>query len=168
MDVVLAQTSTVEPERVAEELKGFQQLLASSPQLSHALSSPSVAPARKRAVVDKLAKQLAVSRPVRNFLLVLIDHRRAGQLPEIVRAFERLMDERLGILQVDVVSARPLTERQQDAFTKGLETATGKRIWLNQSVDDALIGGILARIGSTIFDGSVRGKLAALERRLID
>src|SRR5262245_29319674 len=128
VEVVLAPGSAVEPERVAEELRGFEETLNSSPQLRNVLSSPAVPPARKRAIVDKLAKSLSTSRPVRNFLLVLIDHRRAGQLAEIIRAFELLMDDRLGILQVDVASARPLTERQQDALSKGLEQATGKRI----------------------------------------
>ena len=165
-DATLGPQAVLEPKRVVEELRGFGEALASSPELSIALTSPAISPARKRAVIDRIANALSLSRIPRNFLKVLVDHRRTGALDEIVDALEKLMDERLGILQVDVASARRLNDAQQAALVRELESSTGKKIWLKQSVDSDLIGGLVARIGSTVYDGSVRGKLEVLERRL--
>ncbi len=166
VDVVLGPTAGVEPERVLAELRAFQLALSESVALSTILSSPAIAPARKRSVVNRLAESANASRPVRNFLLVLIDHRRAGMLPEIISAFERMVDERLGMVQVEVVSALPLSDRQREALTWRLERTTGKKVSLNLQVNGELIGGILVRMGSTVYDGSVRGQLETLGRRL--
>jgi F-type H+-transporting ATPase subunit delta len=106
------------------------------------------------------------SRPVRNFLLLLIDHRRAGVLGEIISAFEKMVDDRLGMVQVEVVSALPLSDTQKAALTKRLEKTTGKKVWLNLQVNGELIGGVLVRMGSTVYDGSVRGQLETLGKRL--
>ncbi|MEO7651814.1 MAG: ATP synthase F1 subunit delta [Bryobacteraceae bacterium] len=166
VDVVLGAQSGVEPERVLAELRAFEQALSESAALSTILSSPAIAPARKRSVITKLAESVQTSRTVRNFLLVLIDHRRAAVLSEIISAFEKMVDERMGIVQVEVVSALPLSDRQKEALTWRLERTTGKKVWLNLQVNGELIGGILVRMGSTVYDGSVRGQLDTLGRRL--
>jgi F-type H+-transporting ATPase subunit delta len=76
------------------------------------------------------------------------------------------VDERLGFLQADVAAARDLSERQHKELTAKLEQLTGKRILLRFKLDASLIGGVVAHIGSTVYDGSVRGRLASMERRL--
>jgi F-type H+-transporting ATPase subunit delta len=98
---------------------------------------------------------------------VLVDHRRTGDLSDIIGAFEKILDERLGTLQVDVASARELKEQQQAALTRQLELMTGKRIVLKVKIDKDLVGGLMVRLGSTVYDGSVRGQLATLGRQLI-
>jgi F-type H+-transporting ATPase subunit delta len=126
-----------------------------------------VPPGRKRAVVGRIADTLKLSRITRNFLYVLIDHRRISGLPDILHSFEVIVDERLGFARAEVSSARELTEAQRTALNARLERMTGKRIRMRFTVNPALIGGAVARIGSTVYDGSVRGQLDSLGRRLV-
>jgi F-type H+-transporting ATPase subunit delta len=164
--VVLSAGSDVAPESAAGELRAFEAALKESKELRHVLLSPAISPARKRAVIDGLAGPAGASRPVRNFLKVVADHRRTAALGEIIEAFQLLIDERMGLLRVDVASARELSPGQREELSRGLEAATGKRVWLKLTVDPELIGGVTARVGSTVYDGSVRGRLRALARRL--
>jgi F-type H+-transporting ATPase subunit delta len=165
-DVVLSPTSRVEPSRILTDLRGFQELLTASPELTSALESPAVKRPRKRGVIDRLARQLDLSPVARNFLLVLADHRRLGELGGAVTAFEKIVDERLGRLQVDVASAGPLQPSQQQALARRLQSITGKDVRLNVTVDGDLMGGVVLRLGSTVYDGSVRGQLDSLARQL--
>lgn len=166
VDVVLGPSATGDPDQVRRDLESFEQALASSPELHLALASPSFSRPRKRAVVTRLAQLLGISKVARNFLLVLIDHRRTSQLPGILDAFQKLVDERRGLLQVEIVSAAALEQKQRDSLVRQLETMTGKSIGLTVTVDENLVGGLLVRIGSTVYDGSVRGQLEALGRQL--
>jgi len=166
-DVVLAPASPVEPDRVRQDLRAFEQALSDSSELGIALASPAVNRARKRGVITRLADSLGMSGVSRNFLLVLVDHRRLTDLTGAIAAFEKLVDERLGRLQVDVASASEMKEPQQAALIRQLEAVTGKVIRLKLTVDDDLVGGAVVRMGSTVYDGSVRGQLDALGRRLI-
>jgi F-type H+-transporting ATPase subunit delta len=166
VDVALAPNAAVGPDRVREDLRSFEQALAASAELSIVLASPGISRPRKRAVIGRLVESLGVSRIVRNFLFVLVDHRRTANLSGIIDAFEKLVDERLGTLKVDVASARGLDRQQQAALTQRLEAMTGKRIVLNLAIDSDLVGGVVMRLGSTVYDGSVRGQLEALGRQL--
>ena len=166
VDVVLAPSDAAEPDRVRRDLRGFEQVLAASDELSVALESPSISRPRKRAVIARLARLLTLSGVATNFLLVLIDHRRTPELSGILDAFDKLLDERRGILQVEVVSASRLEQRQQDDLERRLESMTGKTIGLNLKVDADLVGGLVVRLGSTVYDGSVRGQLEAIGRQL--
>ncbi|MBS1854661.1 MAG: ATP synthase F1 subunit delta [Acidobacteria bacterium] len=153
-------------EAALAELRAFEAVLAGSAELHNALTSPAVPPSRKRAVVGRIADTLKLSRTARNFLFVLIDHRRIAALNEIIHSFETVSDERLGFARADVTSARPLSEGQRGAVIAQLERLSGKRIRARYSVDEALVGGVVASIGSTVYDGSVRGRLETLGRRL--
>jgi len=109
---------------------------------------------------------LQLSPIARNFLFVLIDHRRIALLGAILHSFELLVEERMGFARAEVSAPRELTEAQRGAINAQLERITGKRIRMRFAVDAALIGGVVARIGSTVYDGSVRGQLQTLGRRL--
>jgi F-type H+-transporting ATPase subunit delta len=165
-DVVTAAGSGLTAENAMAELRGFEAALRESHELAGALVTPAIPGSRKRAVVGRIADILKLSRVTRNFLYVLIDKRRITSLSDIILAFETVADERLGLGRAEVVSARQLTEAQRAALAVQLEQLTGKRIRALYSVDEALIGGALARIGSTVYDGSVRGQLQVLSRRL--
>lgn len=165
-DVVTTADSAVRPQDALAQLQSFDTALRSSADLQNALASPAVPASRKKLVVARLADMLGISRIIRNFLFVLIDHRRITGLAEIMQIFERKVDERLGFAQAEVISARELTDAQRAALNKELEQLAGKRIRMRLSIDEALIGGVTARIGSTVYDGSVRGRLHSLERRL--
>ena len=166
VDVVLGPKSRVDADRVRQDLRSFEQALANSLELGNALASPAVKRPRKRSVITRLAQALDLSPVARNFLLVLVDHRRTSELSDIILAFERIVDERLGRVQADVVSARELKEPQQAALVRQLEAMSGKKVRLNLSVDGDLVGGVIVRLGSTVYDGSVRGQLDALSRQL--
>ena len=165
-DVVTAPASKVRPEDALAELRSFEAALRSSAELHNALTSPAVPPGRKRAVVGRIADALKLSPIARNFLFVLIDHRRIAALDNVLQSFEIIVDERMGFARADVASARELTEAQRAALNARLERLTGKRIRMRFAVDASLIGGAVARIGSTVYDGSVRGQLDILGRRL--
>lgn len=166
VDVVTDPKLGVDPHLVLRELRGFEEVFAGSAELRNALTSPSVPPARKRAVVGRIGEKLGVSRIARNFLFVLTDHRRIATLAEVLEAFDLLLDERLGFSRAEVSSARELDQRQRDAVSLQLERITGKKVRMRFAVDRELVGGLVARIGSTVYDGSVRGQLQTLGKRL--
>src|SRR5450756_952474 len=153
------------PEDALSQLRAFESALAASRELENALTTPAVPGSRKRAVVGRIAGLLELSPIARNFLFVLIDHRRIALRGAILTAFDLIMDERLGLARAEVSSPRELTEAQRGAINAQLERITGKRVRMRYAVDPALIGGVVARIGSTVYDGSVRGQLQTLGRR---
>jgi F-type H+-transporting ATPase subunit delta len=165
-DVVTADGSPVRPQDAVSELRTFEAALEASTELQNALATPAVPAGRKRAVVGRIAEILKLSRISRNFLYVLIDHRRIAALSGILHSFELMVDERLGFARAEVSAARAMAEPQRAALNAGLERLTGRRIRMRLTVDERLIGGVVARIGSTVYDGSVRGQLASLGRRL--
>jgi F-type H+-transporting ATPase subunit delta len=165
-DVVTGSGSIIRPADALEQLRVFDATLGGSAELRNALTSPSVPTGRKRAVVGRIADQLGLSRIIRNFLFVLIDHRRIGEVPQILPAFELVLDQRLGFARAEVASARELSETQRTTLNGKLERLTGKRIRMRFSVDESLIGGVVARLGSTVYDGSLRTRLHDLQRSL--
>jgi F-type H+-transporting ATPase subunit delta len=130
------------------------------------MESPAVSPQRKRAVVTQLAKILPLSDLVRRFLFVVIDHRRPALVSEIREAYQQVMDERLGVVRAHIGSARELSGAEREQVRASLARLTGKQVQANFEVRDELIGGVLARIGSTVYDGSVKGQLETLKQRL--
>jgi len=164
-DVVTASGSPLRPEDAVSQLRSFSAVLA-SPELHNALVTPAVPPGRKRAVVKRIAEILKLSRVTVNFLFVLVDHRRIAALAEIAETFELVLDERLGFARAEVIAANDLSQDQRAALNRELEKVSGKRLRMRFAVDPSLIGGVVARIGSTVYDGSVRGQLQSLEHRL--
>ncbi|MEX2262079.1 MAG: ATP synthase F1 subunit delta [Bryobacteraceae bacterium] len=166
VEVVTADKSPVAPERAVEELRAFRDAAQASEELRNVLASPAIPPARKRAVIRKLGESMDLSLAVRNFLYVVVDHRRTGELPEMAEAFETLLDARLGVVRASATTAYPLSGEQADSLKAEFGKLTGSTVRLESSVDPSLIGGVRVRIGSTVYDGSVRGRLEALGRRL--
>lgn len=166
VDVVLQPNSRLKPGDAITQLKSIEELLHSSPPLRSILITPAVAGSRKKAVLGNLAKQTGADTLILNFLYVLIDHKRIGQLSEIRAAFETLLDEHLGFVRADVRSAAPLDDGQRRAIETELMEKSGKQIRMQTSVDPELLGGVVARIGSTVYDGSLRGQLEAMRRKL--
>ena len=165
-DVTTAAAGGLHPEDALAQLRAFESALSSSRELLNALITPAVPLSRKRAVVGRIAGLLKLSPIARNFMFVLIDHRRIALLGAILDSFELIVEERLGFARAEVSSPSELTETQRGAIAAQLESITGKRIRMRFAVDAALIGGVVARIGSTVYDGSVRGQLQTLGRRL--
>jgi F-type H+-transporting ATPase subunit delta len=154
------------PQQTLEQLRTLADLIKTSPELHTALLSPAVSPSRKRAVVGRLLEPMNVAPAVRNFLFVIIDHRRITELPAIVEAFDVLLDEKLGFIRAHVASAHELDEPQRANLGEKLSKIAGKQAKLNYTTDPSLIGGVVARVGSTVYDGSVRGQLERLRLKL--
>ena len=166
VDVVTTAGSKVDSARILRELRDVEQVIADSSTLRNALASPAVAPSRKRAVMRRLLDPMNPDPRVRNFVYVVIDHRRATDFPSIVDAFELLLDERMGLVAADVRSARDLTESQRQAIEAQVSRVAGRKAKLKFITEPALIAGVVARVGSTVYDGSVRGQLERLRTKL--
>ncbi len=152
--------------QVKKELAAFVGLLGESADLGNFLSSPAVERASKQAVIEKLVARLGASEPLRNFLFVVVDNRRSLLLPDIQEAFEELLNARLGVAEAQVASVEELSAQQKAELTRVLEGLTRKRVEARYELDPALIGGARVRIGSTIYDGSVREQLNRLRATL--
>lgn len=162
-DVVLQQ-GAAEPTR--KQLEDFEAAYAESAELRNFMASPSVSREAKHGVIEKLAARLGASRIIRNFLFVIVDNQRTHLLPEITASFEEVLRQRQGIAEAEISSAAPLNDSQKTALLRNLENVTGKKIQANYSLDPALLGGAVVRIGDTIYDGSVRNQLDRLRERL--
>jgi F-type H+-transporting ATPase subunit delta len=162
-DVVLQQ-GAAEPTR--KQLGEFQAAYKESPELRNFMASPAVSREAKHGVVEKLVARLGASRVLRNFLFVIVDNQRSHLLPEIAASFEQVLRQRQGVAEAQVSSAVALSDTQRKALLRNLESLTGKKIQANFSLDPALLGGAVVRIGDTIYDGSVRNQLNRLRARL--
>ena len=165
-DVVLSSSSDVNPHDATAQLRAFNDAVEESSALRAVLASPAVPVARKRVVLKDIAGKLGASRTVRNFILVLSDHRRMPALGQVLAAVENIFDERAGFVRADVRSAWNLSTAQQNELSGQLSTIAGQPVRLRFTVDPELIGGVTAKIGSKVYDGSVRGQLADMARRL--
>lgn len=166
LDVVLAPGANIDTNQVVADLRAVADVIKGSADLRNTLESPAVAPSRKRAVMRRLLEPAGIGEKVRNFVYVAIDHRRADEFPSIVDAFEQLLDERLGFVSADVRSARELDPAQRAALEAQVVRLSGRKAKVKFSTDPALLAGVVARIGSTVYDGSVRGQLERLRSRL--
>ena len=163
-DIVLQQGAG-EPAR--KQLADFEAAYGESAELRNFMASPAVSREAKHAVVEKLVARLGASRIIRNFLFVIVDNQRTHLLTEIAESFEQVLRQREGIAEAHISSAVPLSEKQKTALLRNLESTTGKKIQPNYSLDPALLGGAVVRIGDTIYDGSVRNQLNRLRERLV-
>ncbi len=153
-------------QQVKNELAAFVGLLGESTDLVNFLASPAVTRPSKHAVIEKLAARLGASQTLRNFLFVVVDHRRSLLLAQLQEAFEALLYARLGVAEAQVTSVEELTAAQKAELTQVLERLTGKRVEARYALDPGLIAGAVVRVGSTVYDGSVREQLNWLRARL--
>lgn len=156
------------PEQAEKELTAFSDLVAAHADLRLALGSPAVPAPRKRAVVAQLLDRQQPSSPVRKLLLLLAERDRLDLLPDLVSVFHQRVMEHLKVVQAEVTTAAALTPERVAQLQQRLGASIGRTVTLTTKVDPALIGGMVTRIGSTVYDGSVATQLAALQQRLRD
>lgn len=163
-DVVLKEGDVA---RAADELGGFADIVSGNDTLSRVLSNPAFPVARKRAVVAALLERAgAVSPAVAKLLLLLADRDRLALVPDLAAAYrERLLDHQ-NVVRADIVTAVPLPPDRHQAIQRGLAAATGRTVDVKTRVDGSLIGGAVAKIGSTVYDGSITRQLERLKERL--
>ena len=151
---------------VREELEAWAQMVQQNPLLLEALTNPTVPYDQKGKVLNDLIEKANVRPTTGNFLRVLLRNQRFGDLPQINAKLSEIMDERAGVVSAEVTSARPISEQVRSALEQTLQQITNRRVRLNFATDETLLGGIVTRIGSTIYDGSVRSQLERLEQEL--
>lgn len=166
VDLILDETNQLPPDAAVAQLRTMDAALNESRELRQVLLSPAVAAAPKRAVLRRLGESSGWSPLTLRFLYVLMDHRRIGIFGQIVRAVMDELNARQGVVQAEIASAEALSEEQQLEVARGLADAVGKPVRPRFTTDPALLGGVVARIGSKVFDGSVRGRLRGLRDQL--
>ena len=162
-DIALAQKAA---EPTANQLNAFGAAYAESAELRTFLASPAVTVEAKHAVIEKITARLGASKIVRNFLFVIVDHRRTHLIPEIVAALQQILRQRQGVAEAEISSAVELSAAQKKELAATLARLTGKKIETKYSLDPALLGGAVVRIGDTIYDGSLRSRLNEMRSRL--
>jgi F-type H+-transporting ATPase subunit delta len=128
--------------------------------------TPGVPAERKRAVLDAIAAQAGLFPPIRNFFAVLIDHGRIPMVEHIVRQFESELNAELGFVEADIASSRALSSDEKQTLESQVASMTGKKVRAKYETNPELLGGAIVRVGSTIYDGSVRGQLQKLKEQL--
>ena len=155
-------------EALGDELGELATLWNESDELRQALENPVFKPAEKRAVLERILPQVAPTPEVQRFVLLLLERRRIVLLPAIARAYRDMTDAHLGRVRAKVISAEPLAGPVLDRVRRSLEQRTGKKVIVNAKVDSELIGGLVARVGDLVLDGSVRTQLDDLRTRLLN
>jgi len=153
-------------EKLGAELQLVAEVLERAPQVARFLGDPSVEAREKQKAVAALEKGTRASDLIRRFLGVLIEHRRLAALSSIAQAFAAIKDEALGIVPAETTTAVPLSAAQQKKLRDAIEKLTGCSVRLSLRVDPAVLGGARTRIGSRVYDGTVRRRLQILRTRL--
>lgn len=155
-----------EEREVQAELEQWAALIESNPQLKEVFANPTVVYDQKRKVLEELISRTRVRETTGSFLRVLLKNQRLSQLREVVARYGYVLDERGGMVAASVTTARPIPEELRNSLHSALATATGRKVRLSFTTDEQIIGGLVARIGSTIFDGSVQSQLERLSQEL--
>jgi len=165
-DVVIA--NRLDAQKTLAEAQQIAALVSDSKALRDVWESPSIPAGQKRAVLDGIVKRAGFSRPLRNFVAVLIDKGRIRFLNEIVGQFARELNERLGFAEAAITTARELSSQERTELEGDLSRVTGKSIRAHYAQDRTILGGAIARVGSTVYDGSVKGQLERIRQQLVN
>jgi F-type H+-transporting ATPase subunit delta len=149
-----------------KQLADFEATWDGSPELQTFFQNPAVAATQKVGILDKLNAKLGLQKELRNLLAVLIDNGRIGQVHEVAAAYRAELRDRLGIRKAEIVTARELSADERNTLIAGVGKLAGARIEAQFKLDQSILGGAVVRIGSTIYDGSVRGRLDRLREAL--
>jgi F-type H+-transporting ATPase subunit delta len=155
-------------ETLGREIDDLAGLLSASSELRNALENPVFKLDEKRAVLEQILPRVTPTAEVRRFILLLLDRRRLVLLPAIARAYRDLADAHAGRVRARVTSAEPLSAAAVEGVRRALAQRTGKQVIVETDVDPELIGGIVARVGDLVLDGSVRTQLADLRTKLVN
>ena len=152
--------------QVEADLTGFATLFDAEPVLSKALLNPIVPAGRKRATIEAIVARASMTQVVSKLLVLLADRDRFVLLKDILDIFSNRLMEHRNVVRAHVTSASLMPAEQVRSLEKSLALATGRTVVLSATVDPSIIGGLVARVGSTVFDGSITNQLQRLKQRL--
>jgi F-type H+-transporting ATPase subunit delta len=162
----VAVKNKLNPEKTVAEFQQMADVVNSSRELRNVLQNPAVSREQKHKLLDSIIQHIGATKMLRNFLAILIDHRRIGNIGDLLEQFKRELDRRMGIADAKVSSVRELSSTEKKSLEQQLAEITGKTVRATYSLDVELIGGVLVRVGSTIYDGSVHGRLQRMRQEL--
>ena len=163
LDVAVDQGHT---RQVGDDLSAFVAMVGAHAELQRVFTNPAVPMAHKRKLVDALAARAGAAAPVANLLGMLAERNRLALLTDIDDAYRRRLMDHDGVIEAEITMAAPLDAAAADALRARLASATGRQVIMTTRTDDALIGGVVARLGSTVYDGSVAAQLQKIRTRL--
>ncbi len=164
-DVVIERRESNE---VVEELAGFVRMMEQHAELRGVFASPVIALDRKRAVLNDLLSRLKLRPTSANFLQVLLVNSRLHNLEQMVRALSNELDSRSNVVSAEITTARAISQQEMNLLRDKLKAATGKEVRLQFRTDPDIIGGVVTRIGSTVYDGSIKNQLSQMKRKLVN
>jgi F-type H+-transporting ATPase subunit delta len=163
LDVAIDQSG---PERVEQDLTSFAALLDAHANLRRVLANSTIPLSGKLGLVGALASRTKVSAPVANLLRLLAERNRLALFPEVCEAYRRRLMEHQRVIEAEITTAAPLEAGRVDALAERLTAATGRRVTMTARIDATLIGGVVTRVNSTVYDGSVATQLAKIKTSL--
>ncbi|MGA9670086.1 MAG: ATP synthase F1 subunit delta [Terracidiphilus sp.] len=164
LDVVTA--AKLDTVAIDRQFSDFLGTWNGSPELRSFFTNPAIPATQKVGFLDTLNKKLGLPKELRNLIAVLIDNDRIGSVAEVAQTYRRLLQEQLGIRQAEIVTARELSEGERASLVTEIGKLAGSKIEASFKLDAAILGGTVVRIGSTVYDGSVRGRLDRLKEAL--
>jgi F-type H+-transporting ATPase subunit delta len=164
LDVALKEKADLS--RIDTELADFNQLVQQHPNLAKVLLNPAVPMPRKRALVTELTARARLQPVLAKLVALLAERDRMIVLPDLVTAYRERLQDHLKIVRAEITTAVPLTAERAQQIERTLASATGRTVTLSTRVDASIIGGVVARVGSTVFDGSVTNHLQRMKQRL--
>jgi F-type H+-transporting ATPase subunit delta len=167
MDIGADDPDKKKGDKLGADVRQFAEAMKTSPELVVALTNPAFPRDDRKKVVEALATRFKVDPITRNFLYVLLDKERLAHLPAISREIDRVLAEQTGHISAEVVSAMPLTAAQTKQITATLEKLSGKKVDVVKREDPSLLGGVVAKVGDVIYDGSVKNQLRQLRDSLV-
>ena len=158
----------LDPNQVRSELRSIVDLLAQSVDLQRVWDNPAIPHDQKLRVLDAVAQRAGLVTAVRNFIAVVIEHRRIRLLSQIAQQFEAELNDRLGFIDAKITSARELSPQERLALEKQVAQMTGRTVRAQYATDSKILGGAVVKVGSTIYDGSVLGQLHRIREQLAE
>jgi len=164
----VAAASHLDTNAAQQQLNDFAQTLAGSHELREVLMNPSIPSAQKLRVLDAIAPRIGMFPQVRNFIAVIMEHQRLHELPEILAEYHAIADEQSHMAEAEITSAHPLNDQDRAELEAQVAKLAGGRIRATYHQDPTLLGGAVVRIGSTIYDGSIRAQFQQLKQKLVN
>lgn len=156
--------SNLEP--IGRDLRALSTAMKESAELATTLGSPAIRRSDRKKVIDALLDRVGAQPTTRNTVYLLLDGERLGSLPAIARELDRMIEAKAGRVSAEVVSAKPLDPAQLSQITTALESLSGKKVSVTSRQDPGLLGGVVAKVGDVVYDGSLRTQLRNLRDEL--